>query len=74
MTKVIFDRNGESGNIFWVMGAAYAALLQEGRRQDAEAMREKVCEQESYEAALEVIAEFVDLVDMTAYVDIFFAE
>lgn len=61
MSKVIFERNGESGNIYWVMGAAYTVLLQEGRRQDAEAMQNKVMEQHSYEDALEVIAEFVDL-------------
>ena len=63
MSQVIFDRNGETGNIFWVMGAAYASLLKEGRRQDAEAMVQKVTSQHSYEDALEVIAEFVDLVE-----------
>ena len=63
MSKVIFDRNGESGNIFYIMGMAYSSLLQEGRRQDAEAMVQKVNSQHSYEDALEVIAEFVDLVE-----------
>ena len=61
MSKVIFNRNGETGNIFWVLGMAYASLLQEGRRHDAEAMSAKVVEQQSYEDALNVIAEFVDL-------------
>ena len=65
MSKVYFDKMGESGNIFWVMGAAYTALLQEGRRQDAEAMQNKVMEQHSYEEALEVIAEFVDLIEIS---------
>ena len=63
MSKVIFDRNGETGNIFYIMGMTYASLLQEGRRQDAEARQNKVMEQHSYEDALEVIAEFVDLVE-----------
>lgn len=65
MSKVIFDRNGESGNIFYIMGMAYASLLQEGRRSDAERMSQMVPEQHSYEDALGVIAEFVDLVDIT---------
>ena len=65
MSKVYFDRNGESGNIFWIMGAASAVLEKEGRHSDAVAMCEKVQAQHSYEEALEVIAEFVDLIDVS---------
>lgn len=65
MSKVYFDRCGQSGNIFYIMGMAYNALLKEGRRADAEAMNQKVMAQHSYEDALEVIAEFVDLIDVS---------
>ena len=65
MSKVYFDRCGQSGNIFYIMGMAYNALLKEGRRADAEAMNQQVMAQHSYEDALEVIAEFVDLIDVS---------
>lgn len=66
MGKVIFDRTGPSGNIFYIMGMAYATLIREGRGQDAKTMVESVKAQHSYEDALNVIAEFVELEENNA--------
>ena len=66
MSKAIyFNRNGETGNIFYIMGFASRMLKSEGRAEDAETMRERVAQQESYEDALKVIREYVDLIDVS---------
>lgn len=62
---VVFDRNGESGNIYAIMGNASIALKQEGRSMDAKQMFTRVIHSGSYDEALEIIAEYVDLIDMT---------
>lgn len=61
MGKVVFDRNGASGNIFYVLGMAFATLMEEGRIGDAEAMSDRVQKSGSYENALKVIGEYVEL-------------
>jgi len=63
MSKVVFDRHGQSGNIFYILGMAYAALLKEERKPDAEQMCARVLECGSYEESLEIIAEYVDLME-----------
>ena len=61
MARVEFDRNGQSGNIFFILGAAAACLSNEDRREMVALVRESG----SYEAALAVIGRYVDLVDVT---------
>lgn len=61
MSKVVFDRYGESGNIFYVLGIAYSTLLVENRKEDAEEMSNRVMQSESYEDALNIIGEYVEL-------------
>ena len=63
--SVMFDRNGESGNIFRIMGNATIILKLEGRAMDAQQMTTRVTHSGSYEEALEIIAEYVDLIDVT---------
>lgn len=63
MASVVFNRNGESGNIFHIMGKASIVLKLEGRTMDAKQMVTRVTHSESYEEALEIISEYVDLVE-----------
>lgn len=64
MSVVTFDRTGQSGNIFYIMGMAIKAMKLEGRMNDAEQMTVRVTHSGSYEEALEIIAEYVDLVEV----------
>lgn len=61
---ITFDRNGESGNIFFIMGEAIAELKVAGRENDAKQLYEQVVNSGSYEEALEIIAEYVDIVEV----------
>ena len=65
MMGVVFDRRGPSGNIYAVLGKASRALELKGRNFDAMRMRTQVYDSGSYEDALLIIAEYVDLIDMT---------
>ena len=65
MSGVVFDRKGQSGNIFFILGKAQQVLRIEGRMQDAVQMGIRVHNCHSYEEALEIISEYVDLIDMT---------
>lgn len=65
MSKVIqFDRNGETGNIFYILGQARKVLLEQGRENDGIEMFERV-KRGDYENALKVIGEYVELQDIT---------
>lgn len=66
MPSVTFDRKGPSGNIYSILGKASVALKLAGCANNAEAMIRMVKVQDSYEKALEVISEFVDLIDVTS--------
>jgi len=61
---ITFDRNGESGNIFFIMGEAIAELKIAGRENDAKQLYEQIVNSGSYEEALEIIAEYVDIVEV----------
>ena len=63
MSVVRFDRRGESGNIFYIIATASLALRLECRDSDANQMRTRVMMSKSYDEALEIIAEYVDLVE-----------
>lgn len=59
--KVTFNRTGRSGNIFYILGMAYAALELEDRKPDAQQMMARAKASGSYEEALKIIAEYVEL-------------
>lgn len=61
MSKVVFQRTGESGNIYYIMWQAVRVLRKEGRTEDAQQMWNKVLECDSYDEALQVIAQYVEL-------------
>lgn len=59
---VYYNPNGESGNVFFILGSAYSLLLKQDKREDAQEMNDRVMESESYEDALRIIGEYVTLV------------
>lgn len=63
MGTVMFDRKGPSGNIFYVLGMAYSTLLEEKRADDAKTMSDRVWQSGDYEEALNIIGEYVELVE-----------
>ena len=65
MDMVVFDRYGESGNIFWILGMAVPILNNNGRMADAQTMCNRVYNCDSYEDALKVIGEYVELLEVT---------
>lgn len=58
---VLFNRTAPSGNIFFILGSAYSGLLKMGRREEAQKMNDRVMESGSYEEALKIIGEYVEL-------------
>lgn len=61
---VMFDRNGSSGNIFFILAMAYGELKATGRMNEYEEMNARVKASGSYDAALSVIGEYVELVEV----------
>lgn len=53
---------GEDGNIFNLIGLAGKALRNAGMKEQAEEMRDKVCNSKSYDEALYIISEYVEVV------------
>lgn len=52
---------GEDGNIFNLLGKASRTLKQIGMRDKASEMAERVCKANSYNEALTIIAEYVEI-------------
>lgn len=52
---------GENGNIFNLAGIAAGTLREHGMKEQAEEMKERVCSSHSYEEALCVIGEYVNI-------------
>ena len=66
MQKVVihFRSRGESGNIYWLIGAAHVELHKQQRITDYNTMRDRILNgADSYEEALAIIREYVDLID-----------
>ena len=61
---VTFRSRGPSGNIYWIIGEAGNALKKQRRIADYNTMRDRVFASGSYAEALEIIREYVDLVDL----------
>lgn len=59
--KIVFNKNGESGNIFFILGQASAILLVQNREADASQMMDRATSSHSYEEALQVVREYVEL-------------
>lgn len=64
MERVCFDRNGPSGNIFMILGSAFDALKSEGKHKEADEMFNRATQQDSYDDALNVVREYVELVEV----------
>ena len=58
---VIYNPKGESGNIFYILAMVRNALRKQRRIQDYNDCWERVQKCTSYQEALEVIKEYVDL-------------
>lgn len=58
-----FQSRHESGNIYWLIGAAQVELHKQQRITDYNTMRDRVFASGSYEEALGIIREYVDLID-----------
>lgn len=63
--KVTFDRRGPSGNIYYILGMAQTVMKKQRRYTDFNTMRDRVFESKSYEDALTIIGEYVELIDVT---------
>ncbi len=63
--KIMFDSRGESGNIYWILGKVQLAMKKQRRYTEFNELRDRVFESKSYEDALAIIGEYVNLVDTT---------
>lgn len=61
--EVHFRSRGESGNVFWIMGAVREALRKERRISEWNDLRDAVTSSGSYEEALRLMNEHVHLID-----------
>ena len=61
---IYFDRSGPSGNIYAILGAVSQALRKQRRYTDFNTLRDRVFEAKSYEEALQIIGETVNLVEI----------
>lgn len=61
---ITYDRSGPSGNIYAILGAVSQALRKQRRYADFNALRARVFEARSYEEALQIIGETVNLVEI----------
>lgn len=61
---IYYDRRGPSGNIYAILAAVSQALRKQRRYTDFNILRDRVFEAGSYEEALRIIEETVDLVEI----------
>ena len=54
---------GQNGNIFNLVGIASRTLKQNGMREEAKEMSDKVFSSHSYDEALNIIGEYVEITD-----------
>jgi hypothetical protein len=59
-----FQSTKESGNIFWILGAAGKELRKQRRITEYNTMWERVQQSQSYTEALAIIREYVELIDL----------
>ena len=61
---IYYDRRGPSGNIYAILGSVSQELRKQQRYTDFNTLRDRVFEAKSYEEALRIIEETVDLVEI----------
>ena len=61
--KVEYSRSGPSGNIYHIIGKAQLALRKQHRILDYNEMWERVQKSHSYDEALAIIGEYVELAE-----------
>lgn len=59
---ITVQATGEDGNIFSIMGRTARALKRDGQYEQATEMTARVAKANSYDEALQIIMEYVDLV------------
>ena len=57
------DLDGPGGNVYAVMGAVRTALAESGQREASTQFWARAAEQRSYQAVLDLVREYVDVVD-----------
>lgn len=62
MKKIKVKLIGEDGNIFNLIGIASRALKRNNQESEANEMRNKVYQSKSYDEALMIISDYVDIV------------
>ena len=58
-----YDSRGETGNIYWILGALSSIMRRENRISVYNEIRDRVFKAQSYQEALEIIGEVVTLID-----------
>lgn len=61
--EIHFRSRHETGNIYWIMGAVRDQMRRESRHTDWNNAYERIGNSHSYEEALAILRELVDLVD-----------
>lgn len=52
---------GEDGNIFWILGRVSRALKENGKADEAKEVSERVLASGSYDEALQIMMEYVEV-------------
>ena len=58
-----FSSRGTTGNIFWILGAVRLEMQKQRRITDYNNLRDRVTSSSSYEEALAIIREEINLID-----------
>ena len=61
---IIYDSRGETGNIYHLIGQLQQIMRKQRRYTDFNNLRDRIFESSSYEEALAIIGEKVELVDI----------
>ena len=61
---IIYDSRGETGNIYYLIGQLQQIMRKQRRYTDFNDLRDRIFESGSYEDALAIIREEVELVDI----------
>jgi len=60
-----YDSRGESGNIYWLLGALQQVMRKQRRITAFNDLRDRVFKAQSYTEALAIIGEEVELIDIS---------
>lgn len=71
---IFFSREAESGNIFYILGMVQKAMRKQNRIDAFNSLRDRVFASGSYEEALRILREEVDLVCIDEEVEIISTE